>query len=125
MTMQLAPKALVIDDEALLTFLVEDILRSRGYDVTVVNTRSQLQEKLTHGRYALAVTDTDLATLDEMQTWNVDQIVICSGKPAPELEAEYPHMPYVTKPFVDEDLIAVIERGTMTSTDRLAAFATV
>ena len=108
-----APKALVIDDEALLTFLVEDVLRARGYDVTVVNTRKQLQERLAEDRYALAVTDTGLASFEEMQSWQVDRIVICSGKSPSTLEREFPRIPYVTKPFAEEDLVTVIEGGSV------------
>ena len=111
MTMHQAPKALVIDDEALVACLVEDVLSARGYEVTVVNTRSQLEEKLQLDRFALAVSDTDLASFDEMQSWNIDRIVICSGQSEAVLAAEFPNMCHVSKPFSEGDLIAALGLG--------------
>lgn len=111
------PKALVIDDEALVSVLIEDILRARGYEVTVVNTRSQLLEATAHHHFALAVSDTDLASPAEMRAWNVDHLVICSGKPRVALEEEFPGLPYILKPFSERDFDEVLRRRLATFLD--------
>jgi len=103
-----APRALVIDDEALVAVLIEEFLHDLGYDVTVVNSRAQLDKALQQGWYDLAVTDTDLASFDDMKTWQVDRIVLCSGKPKDHLEQAFPQMPYVTKPFMEFELRAAV-----------------
>jgi CheY-like chemotaxis protein len=104
-------QALVIDDEALVSVLIEELLRDLGYEVTVVNSRAQLEGALGHGRYDLAVSDTDLASFEDMQTWKVDRIVLCSGKPRDYLAAAFPKMRYVTKPFTELDLREAITEG--------------
>ena len=113
-----APKALVIDDEGMVSMLIEDILADRGYDVTVVNTRAQLQEALKLDCWTLAVTDTDLATFDEMQHWNVDRVVLCTGKTEAVIREEFPFMPFVLKPCCAEDFDKILgDRHGRTNSD--------
>jgi CheY-like chemotaxis protein len=101
----LAPKcALVIDDEPLVSILLEDILRDQGYEVTVVNTHEALEEALSGKWYEVAITDTDLAIFAAMSKWSVDRIIICSGKSANELQQHYPGVPIIQKP-IDEALL--------------------
>lgn len=107
MNMQ-SPKALVADDEGLVSMMIEDILLSRGYEVTVVNTRDQLEDAVRQDGWTLAVADTDLATYDEMQQWNVEQIVLCTGRTADAIAEEFPGMPFVSKPCNAEDFDRVL-----------------
>jgi len=111
----LAPRALVADDEGLVSMLIEDILASRGYAVTVVNTRAQLEQALKQDCWTLAVADTNLASFDEMQAWPVDRIVLCSGNPQDYLAEHFPHMPFVSKPCAAEDFDAVLWGNPMAS----------
>lgn len=125
--MQISPaaRALVVDDEPLVSVLIEDILQARGYAVTVANNRQQLEEALTTDRFELAVTDTDLASYPEMRAWNIDNIILCSGKPRAALEAEFPGLPRVLKPFAEDDFDALLQvvrmgsRGPASAQERL------
>lgn len=103
-----APRALVADDEGLVSMLIEDILTARGYQVTVANTRAQLESALKLDCWTLAVADTGLATFEEMQSWQVDRIILCTGKPKDYVEEFFPHIPYVAKPCGAEDFDAVL-----------------
>ena len=102
-----APRALVADDEGLVSSLIEDILIDRGYCVTVVNTRQQLEEALTQ-RWDLAVADTDLASATDMASWNVQRVVLCTGQPADAVAEEFPGIPFIAKPCNADDFEAVL-----------------
>ncbi len=95
MSLASAPNALVAVDEGLVSILIEDILASRGYHVTVVNTRAQLLDILPRRRWSLAVTDTDLAFADEIRSWQVPRVVLCSGMPEHSLRQHFPGLPYI------------------------------
>ena len=88
--------------------LIEDILTARGYAVTVANNRAQLDEALQLDCWTLAITDTGFATFEEMQRWNVDRIILCTGMPKADLADMFPHMPYIEKPCSAADFDAVL-----------------
>lgn len=107
-----APRALVADDEGMVSMLIEDILADRGYVVSIANARVQLDAALADpAGWSLVVIDTDLATYDEIKSWNVDHIVLCTGRPADELTDRFPNIPYVSKPCSAEDFDAVLGRS--------------
>ena len=89
--------------------LVEDILSDRGFAVCVANTRAQLDAALADpAGWSLVVIDTDLATCEEMKSWNADRIVLCTGRPAEELRDRFPNIPYVSKPCSAKDFDAFL-----------------
>lgn len=102
------PRALVVDDEPLVSVLIEDILQARGYAVTVANNRQQLDEALLKDRFTLAVTDSDLADHLQMCAWDIDHIVVCSGNSKAYLEAQFPGLPKILKPFAEQDFDALL-----------------
>ena len=101
-------RALIVDDQPLVVIEIEDILMERGFEVISVSTRAHLEQALAAGPYAVIVTDTDLATLEEIQTWEAGKVILCSGKPRASLEAEYPGLAIVEKPFMASDLVALL-----------------
>ncbi len=101
-------RALIVDDQPLVAIEIEDILIERGFEVISVSTRAHLDSALASGPYAVIVTDTDLASFDEMKQWDAGKVIICSGKPLDSLHAEFPGMAIVTKPFTDSDLAALL-----------------
>ena len=106
------PRALVVDDETMVALLIEDVLRSVGYHVTVANTLEALEDALRAHRFDLAVTDTDFADAAAMQQWNVGRIIVCSGKSMAHLGEMYPGFEIVLKPFEEaapEDRVALAE----------------
>lgn len=101
-------RALIVDDQPLVVIEIEDILVERGFEVVSVSTRAHLERALEAGPYAVIVTDTDLATLDEIEGWRAGKVIICSGKPRGTLEADYPGLAIVEKPFTAADLISLL-----------------
>ncbi len=99
---------MVVDDQAMVAIEIEDILAQAGFEVVGVSSRANLEIALANGPYAVIVTDTDLAGHEEMKNWPAAKVVICSGKMRDELEAAYPGMPIVGKPFVAEDLLSLL-----------------
>lgn len=102
------PRALVIDDEGLVSIMIEDILTRRGYAVTVVNRRNHLEQIVHVDGWSLVVSDTDLATYEEMTTWNARKIVLCSCRTHADLTEAFPGMSYITKPCLEDDFDRVL-----------------
>ena len=112
-----APRALVADDEGMVSMLIEDILAGRGYAVSIANTRAQLDAALADpAGWSLIVIDTDLAACEEMKSWSADRIVLCTGRPADELKDRFPNIPYVSKPCCAGDFDAILG-GSSARTD--------
>jgi CheY-like chemotaxis protein len=116
--MALAPHILIIDDEPLVCWSLENSLSKKGYRLTTINTGEQAIQLLSSGRFDLVITDLELPSVDGFEVAmavkrylpNVPIIMIsASSDPncrerAKELSIEY----YIDKPFnLDEisDLI--------------------
>jgi len=105
--MQSHPRtALIVDDEVLVAALVEEVLGEHGFDVTVVNARSDLNAVLDGASWDLIVSDTDFASPENMLRWPTERLVVCSGKPIADLERAFPGVRLVPKPFSDDELLA-------------------
>ncbi len=101
-------RALVVDEEAVVSMLIEEALIQHGYSVTVANNATTLAEALELKWYELAITDTNLASYGEIQKWNVDRVIICSGKDESYIHENYPGLELLPKPFLEEELAGIL-----------------
>ena len=101
-------RALIVDDQPLVAIEIEDILVERGFEVVSVSNRQHLEHALAAGPYTVIITDTDLATYDEMRTWEAGAVIVCSGRPLDVLQEQFPGMTVVSKPFTANDLATVL-----------------
>lgn len=111
-------RVLVVEDEALVAMLVEDILTDLGHEVAAVAGRLAVAEQAARD---LAI---DLAIIDlnlnGERTYPIAEIleqrgipfVFATGYGAAGLEGRWAHVPALQKPFQPEDLSAAIKRVT-------------
>jgi CheY-like chemotaxis protein len=118
--MALAPqgrKVLVVEDEAIVSMLIEDMLQELGHNV--VATAARLDEALDLARVSevdLAILDVNLggrtshAVADLLKSRRIP-FLFASGYDASALGPAYQGAPVVQKPFQIGELTAAIERA--------------
>jgi CheY-like chemotaxis protein len=113
----LAPTVLVVEDEALLLFVIADELRDAGFIVFEASDADQaIRELENHPEIKLLFTDIDMpGSMDGLRLsaavrdrWPPVKIVITSGKTTPSKE----HMPtdgiFIPKPYTPEMIAATL-----------------
>jgi CheY-like chemotaxis protein len=109
------PRILVVEDEAFLVMLIEDMLAELGFEIAGVASRVATALPL------VATLDFDLAILDvnlngEMSFPVADAIagkgvpyLFATGYGKPVIAAEHAHRPVVRKPFSIQELGSAIQ----------------
>ena len=103
-------RVLVIEDEGLVAFFIEDMLAEMGHEVGAVASR--MQEALAHatrGRFDLAIVDVNL---DGQPSYPIAEILMERGIPfvfatgygSKGLDKKFVDIPVLAKPFVMADL---------------------
>ena len=108
-------RVLVVEDEAMVAMLLEDLLAEMG--CTVAAVASRIEAALTAARtleYDIAILDVNL---DGSETYPVADVVAArklgrvfvTGYGRAGLREGYGHVPVLTKPFREADLRAILE----------------
>lgn len=103
-------RVLVVEDEALVAMLVEDLLNELGHEVGAIASR--MEDALANartGQYDVAIIDLNL---DGQPSYPVADIlsergvlfIFATGYGAGGLDSKYSGVPVLTKPFVVADL---------------------
>jgi DNA-binding response OmpR family regulator len=104
--------ALIIEDEALVAQLIEDILLDQGFqtidfavcaDDAVAAVRSRKPTLITSDVQLIESNGIDAIEL--ILSFHVPRVIFVTSSPQ-EVRYRMPHMPVVTKPFAARDLIA-------------------
>ena len=62
--MPLARKVLLVDDDMLICWALENALKKNGYEVSVFRTGGEAQEKLSEKRFDMVITDLKMEGVD-------------------------------------------------------------
>ena len=107
----MSKSVLLVEDEMLIALDIETTLAEQGFAVVVAGNIETASSALQSGTFDLAVLDWHLkdgrsAPIAAMLTERSIPFVVCSGSMAPN---ELAGVPFVAKPFSEEDLVAAIE----------------
>lgn len=112
--MSFSGPALIIEDDALIALSLQDMLEEIGFAPIDIAHTVEAAEQRAAGRYAFAVVDiklTDgksLAAAEKLRA-NGTPFVFTTGYAEPaRLPANFADVPYLTKPFEEGDLRAVL-----------------
>jgi len=110
----LQPKALLVEDEALVAMIVEDLLEAIGFQPIHTDTATAALAVLAEGGISLAVVDVGLPDMrgDDLAAKARDlapdmPIILASGYDTAELKGRFAGDPRVTvlgKPYTEHDL---------------------
>jgi CheY-like chemotaxis protein len=110
------PRVLVVEDEAMVSMLIEDMLEDLGYDVAEVAAQLEAaQHAAETARFDLAIVDLNLAgratypVADRLASRGIP-FAFVTGYGAAGLKPEYSHLPVLQKPFRTEDLRRIVDR---------------
>lgn len=104
--------ALIIEDEALVAHLIEDILISQGFEtVDFAVSANEAITAVRNRRPDLITSDVQLIesngidAIEMILSYHALRVIFITSSPH-EVRDRMPHMPIVTKPFSARDLIA-------------------
>jgi CheY-like chemotaxis protein len=107
-------RVLVVEDEALIAMLVEDMLTDLGHEVAAVASRMDEALKIARvGLFDLAILDVNL---DGKPSFPIADLLATRGIPfafstgygLQGRDSKYSHIPTLSKPFVSEDLAKLV-----------------
>jgi DNA-binding response OmpR family regulator len=106
------PTALVVDDEFLIAVELESALQSAGYDVLTAVTPAEARALLERRRVDVAVLDfrmgEDSVNLAKSLGEQAVPFFFCTGSLPEEVEAVFPGIRMIGKPFTERELLAAI-----------------
>jgi DNA-binding response OmpR family regulator len=121
-------RILVIDDEEGFLDMMEGVLREKGYDVVRAQDGKQAREAMEDEKFDLILSDVFMPTLDGVRFHSFVR-EFTDAKDVPfifisaydderlrNLAAESPNDYFLRKPAPIEEILALIERATHTST---------
>lgn len=117
------PQVLVVDDDRLVCWSLEQTLRREGYGVSSVDSAEKALEKLEGSRFDVAIVDVVLPGMDGLGLigWmrlvspGIKTIVI-TGHGSREVERkalEHGAFAYVEKPFSLKEVIGLVKRALL------------
>ena len=104
-------RVLVVEDEMLISMLIETILTNAGYDVEVVTSIPQALAAIDGARPDAAILDLNLAgkkVYPVAERLTEDGIPFAFATGGGHDFADYPGRPWVGKPFQEHELLKVI-----------------
>ena len=107
------PSILIVEDEPLIAMNLEAIIETLGHRSSTVATGRAGEAILAEGDLVAAILDHGLPDNGcghlalALKAANVP-FAICSGAPMDELQAEFPGVAVIGKPFRDEDVTSVL-----------------
>jgi DNA-binding response OmpR family regulator len=106
------PTALVVDDEFLIALELESALQAAGYEVLTAVTPAEAHALLGQRRVDVAVLDfrmgaDSVALAHALGTQSIP-FFFCTGSLPEEVEAVFPGVRMITKPFSGGELLAAI-----------------
>ena len=112
------PKALLVEDEALVAMITEDYLSVIGFDALCVDTAADAMDALIGGGFSLAVIDVGLPDMrgDDLAARARElsptlPIILASGFDSAELKRRFANddaLSVLGKPYTESDLRAAI-----------------
>jgi CheY-like chemotaxis protein len=123
-------KILIIDDEEGFLDMMDGVLRAKGYDVVRAQDGKQAREAMEEEKIDLIISDVFMPTLDGVRfhsfvreftdAKDIPFIFISAydDKRLRDLAAESPNDYFLRKPTPVEDILALIEKATGTSTGK-------
>lgn len=110
------PRVLVVEDEAMVSMLIEDMLDDLGYEVAAVAARLEAaREAAETASFDLAIVDLNLAgratypVADRLAARRIP-FAFVTGYGATGLQPEYSDVPVLQKPFRTEDLGRIVDQ---------------
>jgi CheY-like chemotaxis protein len=106
----------VVEDEALIAMLVEDMLADLGHEVAAVASRMEEALQIARvGLFDLAILDVNL---DSKPSFPIADLLASRGIPyafstgygLEGRDSKYSHIPTLSKPFVTEDLAKLVSQ---------------
>src|SRR3954453_16297867 len=103
---------LVADDNLDVLFVVSELLRSAGYEVSEASNRKQAEAILRNGGVDLLITDSVLRSdWGSSLASNTDlPVIMMSGDPDQILKSERSPFPFLAKPFNRSDLLFFVSQ---------------
>ena len=111
-------KVLIVEDEAMITMLLEDMLSDLGHHVSGTSSKMSDAEVLVSKNEAdLAILDVNLAgqetyTLAETLAARGVPFIFATGYGTDGIRGNWPGVPVLQKPFQIRELAAAIEQST-------------
>jgi len=100
---------LIVEDEPLIAMGIADIVEDRGLDVIMVSDRQDAERHLQDSGLVGAIVDWRLkgelgdAVVDRLVALDVP-VIICSGSDQKDVPERFRRLPFVGKPFQEDDL---------------------
>jgi DNA-binding response OmpR family regulator len=119
-------KVLIVEDEAMITMLLEDMLTDLGHHVSGTSSRMSDAEVLVSKNEAdLAILDVNLAG---QETYSLAQTLAARGVPfifatgygTDGIRGDWPGVAWIQKPFQIRELAAAIEKSTSNLTPTIS-----
>jgi DNA-binding response OmpR family regulator len=109
-----AKRVLIAEDNRLIAIDLEDALRRAGFDVIVIRESENGAFKLVeHLEFDVAIVSLKSSSGSEHQiAQQIDArnipFAICTGRSREEVDAQFPGVPIITKPYDWDDLVVTI-----------------
>jgi DNA-binding NtrC family response regulator len=129
----MTPKVLVVDDEAGLRMVLQDLLETEGYSVSVCHDTASARHELSSGQFHLALVDVFLSNQPEgamlareiLRDYPNTGVILMTGfADTSDIEAAYAFGAFtcISKPFSLDDVLMAVEsalanQSTYKSTD--------
>jgi len=108
-------RVLVVDDDPLVLAVIEEMLGSRGYEVTGAGSADRARVRLAAKRFDLLLIDAPMVRLRgielgrEVRAGGTPILMMPAGSDI-AVQVEKAGLPFLTKPFTDDALAAAIDR---------------
>ena len=119
-------RILVVDDDPEVIAVIEEMLGTNGFEVTVVGSAGRARLRLAANHYEVVLIDapqslfSEIALAHEVRAGGTPVLMMPAGADqVPRLEAA--QLPYINKPFTVDELLAAIRAvtaGNAGSSDR-------
>lgn len=102
--------ALVVDDEFLITAMIEDILSREGVDVLTATRTDEAADHLRDRKVDFALIDYQMRSVPSEALWTELKarkipFAFCTGSVAGEMQERFPGVLIIPKPFGEEAII--------------------
>jgi DNA-binding response OmpR family regulator len=110
-------RVLVVDDDPLVLAVIEEMLGSRGFEVTGAGSADRARVRLAAKRFDILLIDAPMVRLRgielacEVRASGTPILMIPAGSDV-AAQVEEAGLPFLTKPFTDEALVVAIDRVT-------------